>query len=292
MHAREASRIDPMQNPKRPGYFMNYAQDETPAEMVLRKLACWLGVGGYNAPTVDADLFHDKIVAGINYLVESASSPQSHPGGVRADSLEDIIDAYLEGYEFEGDEGGHSPGDFERFVIKDAIMGLLADEAFIAASASTQSPPVAEGAVGDKTPGSDWHLTLLMAPHHLNLVVGSDRQHLLAWGRDVWRAALSAHGVKQPEPADTARIDWIERKAAEGWTPNLVYDDDGHFAVSFEGFQPIPQGDGAGYAEPVTVGAFVEPGDWHPSVRAAIDAAMSKEQPIHEARPDDRKEQT
>jgi hypothetical protein len=98
--------------------------------------------------------------------------------------------------------------------------------------------------------------------------------------------------VKQPEPADTARIDWIERKAAEGWTPNLVYDDDGHFAVSFEGFQPIPQGDGAGYAEPVTVGAFVEPGDWHPSVRAAIDAAMSKEQPIHEARPDDRKEQT
>jgi hypothetical protein len=203
MHAREASRIDPMQNPKRPGYFMNYAQDETPAEMVLRKLACWLGVGGYNAPTVDADLFHDKIVAGINYLVESASSPQS--------------------------------------------------------------PPVVEGAVGDKTPGSDWHLTLLMAPYHLNLVVGSDRQHLLAWGRDVWRAALSAHGV---------------------------YDDDGHFAVSFEGFQPIPQGDGAGYAEPVTVGAFVEPGDWHPSVRAAIDAAMSKEQPIHEARPDDRKEQT
>jgi hypothetical protein len=230
MHAREASRIDPMQNPKRPGYFMNYAQDETPAEMVLRKLACWLGVGGYNAPTVDADLFHDKIVAGINYLVESASSPQS--------------------------------------------------------------PPVVEGAVGDKTPGSDWHLTLLMAPYHLNLVVGSDRQHLLAWGRDVWRAALSAHGVKQPEPADTARIDWIERKAAEGWTPNLVYDDDGHFAVSFEGFQPIPQGDGAGYAEPVTVGAFVEPGDWHPSVRAASDAAMSKEQPIHEARPDDRKEQT
>ena len=159
-------------------------------------------------------------------------------------------------------------------------------------ASSPQSPPVVEGAVGDKTPGSDWHLTLLMAPYHLNLVVGSDRQHLLAWGRDVWRAALSAHGVKQPEPADTARIDWIERKAAEGWTPNLVYDDDGHFAVSFEGFQPIPQGDGAGYAEPVTVGAFVEPGDWHPSVRAAIDAAMSKEQPIHEARPDDRKEQT
>lgn len=62
-------RIDPMQNPMRPGYFMNYAENETPAEMVLRKLACWLGVGGYNAPTVDADLFHKKIVDGVQLLL-------------------------------------------------------------------------------------------------------------------------------------------------------------------------------------------------------------------------------
>lgn len=67
-------RIDQMQDPMRPGYFMNYAENETPAEMVLRKLACWLGVGGYNAPTVDADLFHRKIVGGINMLIESAAA--------------------------------------------------------------------------------------------------------------------------------------------------------------------------------------------------------------------------
>lgn len=69
-----APTIDPLQNPKRPGYFMNYGPDETPAEMVLRKLACWLGVGGYNAPTVDADLFHDKIIDGVNMLLASAGA--------------------------------------------------------------------------------------------------------------------------------------------------------------------------------------------------------------------------
>jgi len=69
------ARIDPMQNPMRPGVFMNYAKDETPAEMVLRKLACWLGVGGYNATTVDAEAFHRKIVEGVQMLVASASAP-------------------------------------------------------------------------------------------------------------------------------------------------------------------------------------------------------------------------
>jgi hypothetical protein len=39
-------------------------------------------------------------------------------------------------------------------------------------------------------PGSERHLTLLMAPYHLNLVTGQDRQHLLAWGSDVWNAAI------------------------------------------------------------------------------------------------------
>lgn len=62
--------IDPMQDPFRPGYFMNYAANETEAEMVLRKLACWLSVGGYNAPKVDAEQFHRKIVDGINSIIE------------------------------------------------------------------------------------------------------------------------------------------------------------------------------------------------------------------------------
>jgi hypothetical protein len=45
----------------------------------------------------------------------------------------------------------------------------------------------------DRSPGSDWHLTMLMAPLHLNLVVGPDRDALLAFGRAVWAAAVQDH---------------------------------------------------------------------------------------------------
>jgi hypothetical protein len=69
--------IDPMQDPLRPGYFMNYAENETEAEQVLRQLACWLGAGGYNAPTVDAKVFHQKIVWGVeNLLAEHKTAAQ------------------------------------------------------------------------------------------------------------------------------------------------------------------------------------------------------------------------
>ena len=73
--AEPVARIDPAQDPMRPAYFMNYAADETPAEQVLRKLACWLGVGGYNAPKVDAEVFHRKIVDGVEMLLKSATPP-------------------------------------------------------------------------------------------------------------------------------------------------------------------------------------------------------------------------
>lgn len=37
--------------------------------------------------------------------------------------------------------------------------------------------------------GSDFHLTLLMAPMSLNLVMGSDRQALLDYAKSVWQAS-------------------------------------------------------------------------------------------------------
>lgn len=73
--AQGAARIDPMQDPTRPTLAKLGPSDEHPAEEALRKLACWLGVGGYNAPTVDADLFHRKIVAGIEDLRKNAAQP-------------------------------------------------------------------------------------------------------------------------------------------------------------------------------------------------------------------------
>lgn len=51
------------------------------------------------------------------------------------------------------------------------------------------------------TPGDELHLTLLMAPWHLNLVVGEDREHLLAYARAVWDAALDAVLTQDPGPS-------------------------------------------------------------------------------------------
>jgi hypothetical protein len=54
------------------------------------------------------------------------------PAALPVDRLEQVIDAYLEGYEMVGEaEDGrdacHQPSDDERALIKDAILGLLAD---------------------------------------------------------------------------------------------------------------------------------------------------------------------
>ena len=48
------------------------------------------------------------------------------------------------------------------------------------------------------TPGDDMHLTLLMAPHNLNLVTGQDRQHLLAFGRAAFEAGQKCQGCSVP----------------------------------------------------------------------------------------------
>ena len=63
--------------------------------------------------------------------------PKGNEGAEPADErlttgqrLEKLIDDYLDGYILEGDGGGHAPGKDEQFVMKDAIMGLIADEEF------------------------------------------------------------------------------------------------------------------------------------------------------------------
>lgn len=56
-------------------------------------------------------------------------------------------------------------------------------------------------------PGDELHLSLLMAPHGLNLVTGQDRLQLLAYARDVWQAARALpagvnpafHGFLDPD---------------------------------------------------------------------------------------------
>lgn len=85
------ARIDPMQNPMRPSYFVADAIGEHPAEQVLRALACWLGVGGYNAPTVDAKAFHRKIVGGVQQLMKSSAPPQAQQPDMRHLKIQALI---------------------------------------------------------------------------------------------------------------------------------------------------------------------------------------------------------
>jgi hypothetical protein len=74
---------------------------------------------------------------------------------------------------------------------------------------------------------------------------------------------------------DTERLDWLEDQTEKGLAPAIMYDDDGHWAVSFCGSSPCPRGDGRGYDEPVDLGTFVEPEEWKPTIREAIDYAIA-----------------
>ena len=71
--------------------------------------------------------------------------------------------------------------------------------------------------------------------------------------------------------ADKERIDWLEAKASDGSCPGLINDDNGHWALSFEGTQNCPVGDGV---EDILTYFFVDAKDWKDSVRDAIDHFM------------------
>jgi len=72
---------------------------------------------------------------------------------------------------------------------------------------------------------------------------------------------------------DTDRLNWLEAQTEIGHCPGLINDDNGHWAVSFEGSQNCPQGD-----EPCDIATnfFVEADNWYSSIREAIDAAMGE----------------
>ena len=58
---------------------------------------------------------------------------------------EQAIDEYLSDYTMDGDSEFHMPTDAERLLIKDAIMGLLVDQNFLAAFAPLAEPELRAG---------------------------------------------------------------------------------------------------------------------------------------------------
>lgn len=66
--------------------------------------------------------------------VEAAPGPSSTATPQERDwkAIDAAIDEYLDGYELRLDEGCHTPTEFERFLLSDAIGGLLAEREFLA----------------------------------------------------------------------------------------------------------------------------------------------------------------
>lgn len=51
-----------------------------------------------------------------------------------------------------------------------------------------------------------------------------------------------------------------------GWAPCLMYDDNGHFAVTADGFQTVVDGETAD----ISMAVFIEKDDWKDSIREAL----------------------
>ena len=69
---------------------------------------------------------------------------------------------------------------------------------------------------------------------------------------------------------DAERLRQFEKWANAGYAPCLAYDDDGHWQISFDGFNAVGEAIGC-----VTI--FTEKDDWHDSVGEAIDAAIERQ---------------
>jgi hypothetical protein len=72
---------------------------------------------------------------------------------------------------------------------------------------------------------------------------------------------------------DTERLDWLEHKVNNGACPGLINDDNGHWALAFDGMQSVSWGD-----KPVDVETtfFIKAEFWHNTIREAIDYHMDK----------------
>ena len=70
---------------------------------------------------------------------------------------------------------------------------------------------------------------------------------------------------------DKLRINWLEEKAQGG---ALVSDDNGHWALVFDGFQNVPIGKDA---TDIQTTFWVERDKWENTIRKAIDKGIKEE---------------
>lgn len=117
------------------------------------------------------------------------------------------IDDYLEGYELRLDEGCYTPQEFERFLLVDAIAGLMEDDEFIDALYSTVTAARATPAAGDARAAAARDV---LAERRRQVEIGYDAEHddahvndeiaalacyyLMPPGARAWPAAETGYG--------------------------------------------------------------------------------------------------
>ncbi len=69
---------------------------------------------------------------------------------------------------------------------------------------------------------------------------------------------------------DTERINWLGEQSGVA----LINDDNGHWAVVFDGFQNVPKGK---RKQDIFTSFFIEKKDWKKSAREAIDFRIKEE---------------
>lgn len=70
---------------------------------------------------------------------------------------------------------------------------------------------------------------------------------------------------------DELPVDFIlESLTMLGHAPQLVYDDNGHFAISGDGLSPVPMTDSGKFEEFESFTTHVEPEQWHDTIRGAL----------------------
>jgi len=73
---------------------------------------------------------------------------------------------------------------------------------------------------------------------------------------------------------DTELLDWLEKMARSGACPGIIYDDNGHWAVSFSGTQELPEEEDN--PQDLWTCFLVDEHEWKPSIREAIKAAYQE----------------
>jgi len=78
------------------------------------------------------------------------------------------------------------------------------------------------------------------------------------------RGAINEHKDELP-------VDFIlESLTMLGDAPQVIYDDNGHFAISGDGLAPVPMTDSGKFESSESFTSFVEPEDWYDTIREAL----------------------